>query len=283
MILLTGVTGTIGREVLRVLPAGMPVRLLIRDRARLGAPPPGAEVAVADYADGPALLGALRGVRTAFLVTTRIDGADDEAFLRAAREADVRRVVKLSAAAVEDRGATDAITAWQRRSEEALRRSGLAWTFLRPRAFMSNSLTWAASIRAEGLVRALAGDAANAVVDPRDVAAVAATVLLEDGHAAGTHVLTGPEAVTAREQTGVLAALLGRPLDFRELTPDEAAAGLRRRYPEPVVQALLQSAERQRAGAKVRVTDTVERLTGRPASDYAAWAREHRQAFAGLE
>jgi uncharacterized protein YbjT (DUF2867 family) len=120
-----------------------------------------------------------------------VDGGDDERFV-AARSAGIRHVVKLSAAMVEDPGADDAITRWQRSCEEVLRGSGLRWTFLRPRSFMSNTLSWAASVRAQRVVRALYATSRNACVDPRDVAEVASPALTGDGHEDRSHVLTGP-------------------------------------------------------------------------------------------
>jgi uncharacterized protein YbjT (DUF2867 family) len=160
-----------------------------------------------------------------------------------------------------------------------LRRSGLEWTFLRPRAFTSNCLGWAYSIRREGVVRALYGSSANAVVDPRDVAEAAIRALTEEGHAGHAYTLTGPEAISAREQVATLAELLGAPLRFEELTPDEARAALLRRYPEAVADALLDSSARQRDGAKSLVTDAAERLLGRPAGTFAQWAKDHLDAF----
>ncbi|WP_225102435.1 SDR family oxidoreductase [Streptomyces sp. CoH27] len=280
MILVTGATGTVGRELVRLLPADVPVRIMVRDPAKAPGVPSAAETVAGDFADPRSLARALAGVRTAFLVTTDPSGEHDARFVGAARTAGVRRVVKLSAAAVLDPEADDLITRWQRASEELLRASGLEWTLLRPRAFMSNSLSWAASIRSERTVRALYGTSANACVDPRDVAAVAVRALTGQGHAGRAYTLTGPEAVTAAGQTDLLGRLLGIPLRFEELTPDAARAGLSRRCPEPVVEALLASARRQRAGAKAGVEDTVRTVTGCPARSFRQWAEDHLEAFA---
>ncbi|MCT7352790.1 SDR family oxidoreductase [Streptomyces sp. 15-116A] len=280
MILVTGATGTVGREVLRRLPARPPVRVMAREPGRVTGAAPTAEKVAGDYRDPGALARALAGVTTAFLVTTDVGGDDDARFLRAARTAGVRRVVKLSAAAVLDPGADDLITRWQRANEDLLRDSGMEWTLLRPRSFMSNTLSWAASVRSEGVVRALYGTSANACVDPRDLAEVAARVLTEDGHAGQAYTLTGPRAITPAEQTDQLGRLLGVPLRFEELTPEQARVALGARCPAPVVEALLHSAERQRAGAKAQVTDTVGEVTGRPAGSFQAWAKDHVEAFA---
>jgi uncharacterized protein YbjT (DUF2867 family) len=279
VILVTGATGTVGGEVVRALPAGLRVRVMTRDPAKAAGVFPGAEAVAGDYTDPPSLAAALHGVRTAFLVTTGLDGGDDAAFVTAAAKAGVLRVVKLSAAAVLDPGADDFLTCRQRANEDLLRGCGLQWTLLRPRAFMSNALSWAAPVRRERTVRALYGTSPNACVDPRDIAEVAVRALTEEGHAGRAYTLTGPQAVTAAGQTRELGRLLGIPLRFEELTPDQARAGLSGRYPPPVVEALLASAERQRAGAKAHVEDTVRTLTGHPARSFRSWAQDHLEAF----
>lgn len=151
----------------------------------------------------------------AFLLTNRVGGDDDARFLRAARSAGVRHVVKVSAAAVADTDADDLVTRWQRANEDLLVNSGMRWTLLRPRAFMSNTLSWAPPIAAERVVRALYGTSVNACVDPRDVAAAAVCALTEDGHEGRIHTLTGPEPISAVEQTAQLARLLGSPCASR--------------------------------------------------------------------
>ncbi|WP_329297210.1 SDR family oxidoreductase [Streptomyces sp. NBC_00659] len=279
MMLVTGATGTVGREVLRLLPAGQAVRVMARDPARVGDVAGRAEVVGGDYGDPLSLERALRGVRRAFLVTNRVPGDDDARFVRAARSAGVRHVVKLSAAAVADAKADDLITRWQRVNEGLLRDSGMEWTLLRPRAFMSNCLSWAASIRSEQVVRSLYGTSACACVDPRDIAEVAVRALTGDGHAGRVHTLTGPEAISAVEQTAELGALLGRPLRFEELPLESVRALLRRRHPPAVAEALLAGAQRRRDGAKADVGSTVREVTGREARSFRDWAADHLAAF----
>lgn len=279
MILVTGATGTVGREVLRGLPAGLPVRVLVREPERVAGAAGTVEVVRGDYDDPQSVARALTGVERLFLVTSRVGRNDDERILRAARAAGVRHVVKVSAAAVEDDRAHDLITRWQRENERLLRASGMEWTLLRPRSFMSNTLSWAVSIRGDGVVRALYGGSANSCVDPRDIAEVGVRALTEAGHQGRAYTLTGPEALTAAQQTAQLSDLLGRPLRFEDLEPGQARAVLGARHAAPLVEALLQSAERQREGAKAGVEKTVEEVCGRPARSYRAWAREHLTAF----
>lgn len=282
MILVTGATGTVGAQVVRCLPAGTAARIMARNPAAVANVPEGAQVVAGDYGDDRSLREALAGVRAVFLVTSRVGGDDDARFLAAARAAGVRHVVKLSAAAVEDPEADDLITGWQRGNEDLLRRSGMAFTLLRPRSFMSNTLGWAPSMRREGVVRALYGTSLNACVAPEDIARVAVRVLTGGGYEGRALVLTGPRAISAVEQTRCLAKALGIPLRFEELPPEAARTALLARYPVDVAEALLASAHRQQAGAKARVDDAVATVTGRQAMPFAAWAAAHAVRFAAL-
>ncbi|MFG2720184.1 NAD(P)H-binding protein [Streptomyces sp. NPDC048416] len=279
MILITGATGTVGRQVLDRLPADLDVRALTRTPPRVVTTHHRTEVVQGDYGDRASLDRALRGVRSAFLVTTRVAGDDDARFLAAARAAGVQHIVKLSAAAVQDPQADDLITSWQRANERLVRSSGMAWTLLRPRSFMSNTLSWAPAIRSDGVVRALYGSSANACVDPRDVADAAVQALTGTGHHSRSYTLTGPEPVTAIQQTRLLARALGVALRFEELSADEAVAAWTRRHPEPVAAALLHSARRQLEGAKAAVDPTLVTVTGQPARSFATWSIDHAAAF----
>ncbi|MFB8053841.1 NmrA family NAD(P)-binding protein [Streptomyces rubiginosohelvolus] len=280
MILVTGATGAVGREVAGLLAAAGPVRILARRPERLTVRGDGVEVVEGAYGDRPALDRAFEGVSSVFLVTNSPTDPDDERVAGAAAAAGVRHLVKLSMMAVEEPGADDFITRWQRRNEETIRASGVPWTFVRPRTFMSNTLSWAPGIRSAGVVSALYGDAPVACVDPRDVAAVAVAALTGAGHEGRTYAVSGPEAITAREQTAQLSRVLGRPLRFEELGLDAARKALLAKYPRPAAEAFLESAERQRAGAKAAVVPTVEELTGCQARPYRTWAADHADAFA---
>lgn len=262
------------------LAAAGPVRILARRPERLTVRGGGVEVVEGEYGDRAALDRALRGVSSVFLVTNSPTEPDDERVAAAAAAAGVRHLVKLSMMAVEEPGADDFITRRQRENEQAVRESGVPWTFVRPRTFMSNTLSWAPGIRSTGVVRALYGDAPVACVDPRDVAAVAVAVLTGTGHEGRAYAVSGPEAITAREQTAQLSRVLERPLRFEELGVDAARTALLAKYPPPVAEAFLQSAERQRAGAKAAVVPTIQDLTGRPARPYRIWSAEHAEAFA---
>jgi uncharacterized protein YbjT (DUF2867 family) len=279
-IAVAGASGTVGRRLTGLLSAEHEVRSLTRSpeqAARVGVQ---GRLVQADFGRPAGLGRVLEGADALFVATfDPVDPCHDEHLAAAAAEAGVRHVVKLSALAVADTGARDLVTRWQRECEQIWQDSGLGWTFLRARAFMSNCLGWAGAVRAGEPVRTLYGDAPNACVDPADISEVAAHALTGPGHRGRAYALTGPRAVSARQQVECLAGMLRRPLGHEELTEEDALARWRARYPESVARALLESARRQAAGAKAAVTEDVQRVTGRPAATFEAWARRNLAPF----
>nr|WP_286259938.1 NAD(P)H-binding protein [Streptomyces graminofaciens] len=285
MILVTGATGTIGSEVVRQLAArGEKVRALTRDPDRAGVPA-GVEAVRGDYHEPPTVEAALAGVSALFAVAVLGPGdADaDRRLVELARAAGVRRVVKLSAIAVDD-PAVGPAGLWHRGGEQAVRDSGLEWTILRPSSFDSNTLSWAEPIRAGEPVPDMTGSGVQGVVDPRDVSAVAVEALLSDGHAGRIYTLTGPELLTAADQAAALAAALGRPVGTVDLTPEEARDLMARSgLSDTYVEGVLGGTAYVRAGGNAVVTDDVHRVLGRAARTYAEWARDHTEAFGAAD
>ncbi|HZD04004.1 MAG TPA: hypothetical protein VE173_03775, partial [Longimicrobiales bacterium] len=117
----------------------------------------------------------------------------------------------------------------------------------------------------------------------RDIAEVAAAVLTGEGHEGETYTLTGPEALSYGEATGILSRVLGRPLTYVAESVDEAWTR-RRAAGQPVwlAAAQLAIAEYQRAGGPTeRTTDTAERITGRRPRTLERFAQDHRAALRG--
>ena len=118
--------------------------------------------------------------------------------------------------------------------EDLLRASGLDVTYLRPNGLMSNALWWADGIRDNNRVVDPTGPGRQPVVDPDDIARVAALVLTQDGHVGHGYILNGPEALTAREQVEILSDVLGHTIDFVDVTPEQVAKDSHRaRHPGP--------------------------------------------------
>ncbi|MBF9072797.1 NAD(P)H-binding protein [Streptacidiphilus fuscans] len=279
-IVVTGASGTVGRQVAELLAAEPSCQgvFLTRDPDSAGL---GGRVAGADFADVARLTEVFADADAVLVITSNPLRPDHDAnIVAAASAAGVGHLVKLSALAVADPQAQDLITSWQRAAEDRIRRSGIPWTILRPRAFMTNTLSWASDIRREATVWAPYPASRNACIAPHDIAQVARRVLLEDGHHGRIYSLTGPQPLSARDQVDHLGAVLQRPLACAELTIGQAQERWRRRYPEVMTQALTASAERQQAGAKERTTRDVEDLLGRSPTSFSSWAQTNAHLFA---
>ncbi|GAB3661726.1 Rossmann-fold NAD(P)-binding domain-containing protein [Glycomyces tarimensis] len=270
--LITGATGTVGRNVIAQLielEPGAKIRALTRNaEAEL---PDGVEITVGDLAEPETLDGVFDGVEAAHL----INFAGEQyaplphagRIVELAEAAGVRRVTVLGGRA---EGAL----------EQALAGSAVETTLLHPVEFMSNTLMWwAAAIRAEGRIREPFGDRVSAMIHPADIGAVAAKVLLEGGHDGKEYVLTGPEAVTITDKVRMLGEAIGRELAFVELTVDQArekwaSEGMGEDMIAFLVEALGNTPEEGKT-----VVSTVEDITGRAPRGFAQWAAEHADAF----
>src|SRR5688572_26060477 len=137
MILVTGGTGEIGSEVLRLLSqAGIPARALTRNLQRAQTLP-GITWVAGDLATPETLATAFAGVKTVFLLTHYFEDmvALQRNAIAAARAAGVTRVVKVSAFAASAHSKAP-IGRWHYEVEKELQASGLEWTMIRPHHFM---------------------------------------------------------------------------------------------------------------------------------------------------
>jgi uncharacterized protein YbjT (DUF2867 family) len=163
--------------------------------------------------------------------------------------------------------------------ERLIAAAGLESTVLRPGVFASNSLFWwATAIRDDGVVRWPYGAAETAPVDDRDVAAVAARTLYQDGHAGGDYVLTGPESLSQAEQVSIIGDVLGRHIRFEELSPDDFRTETEGSWPRPVVDMLL-TAWGATLGRPAFVTSTVSDILGSAPRSFRQWVADHTAAF----
>lgn len=282
MILITGATGTIGSSIVTQLVAdGVPVRAATRDPEN-AAFPAGVEVVRVDYREPGTITAALTGIEAAFLngLPGPGDTGADAALVAAARAAGARRVVKLSAVGTGD-PRLGIPGSWHVPGEDAVRASGLEWTILRPNTFASNTFSWIQPLAEGAPVPNLTGDGRQAVVDPRDVAAVAAAALRDPAHHGRTYTLTGPTRQTGREQAADLAVVLDRPIEVIDIAEPDARAFLTAAGLSPAfVEGALIGQRFIRDGHNAQLSGDVAAVLGRPPSGYAEWAADHRAAFA---
>jgi len=289
MILLTGATGQIGRELVRELSgARVKFRALVRSAGKAETiREAGGEAVVGDYADPRALAAAVSGVQTLFLLTpTGPDKVSVEGrIVEEAARAGAARVVKISAIGA-DAADPPIFLRLHRDAERRIDEIGLPRTWLRPSFFMQNHLTFTGTIRSHGAIFAPAGAGRHADIDVRDIAAAAARVLTEDGHEGRAFDLTGPEAQSLHDAARKISAITGRDVRFVDVPPEEArramtAAGMSEWVADGLIDlyAWFQRGEGTTNGSAV--TLDLEEILDRQARSFETFIRENLVAFGG--
>jgi uncharacterized protein YbjT (DUF2867 family) len=284
LIAVCGPTGELGgRVAARLSERGERIRLIVRDPAR--APElDGAEVAIAaGYHDTDEMTAALRGADTVFLVSgrespNRLD--EHRSAVDALVRAGVQRVVYTSFANASPDTAFK-LGRQHHATEEYIRDSGVAYTFLRDNMYM-DFVPFMTS--PAGVIAGPAGNGAAAFVARDDVADVAVQALTGAGHENRAELLTGARALTLAEAAAVMTEVTGHEVVYKDETIEEAYES-RSHFgaPDWEVEGWVSSYVAIARGELDEVSDTVERLTGRPPMTLAALLERYPQTWAHLE
>jgi uncharacterized protein YbjT (DUF2867 family) len=270
--LVTGGTGKTGRRVAdRLAASGVPVRV----GSRTSEPP-------FDWQDESTWAPALRGVGAVYLSyypDLALPGAAGavDAFTGAAVAAGVRRLVLLSG-----RGEPEA-----QRCERVVQGHDLLWTVVRASMFAQNfgeSLGDAGEPERKGflldpvrsgLVAFPAGETAEPFIDVDNIAEIAVAALADDRHAGQLYEVTGPRLLTFAEAVAEIGAVAGREVRYLPVTPDEYAAALiAEGEPAELAGMLRDLFATIFDGRNAYLADGVQRALGRPATDFADYARK---------
>jgi uncharacterized protein YbjT (DUF2867 family) len=272
MIVVVGGRSKIGAALIgELVEKGEPVRALLRSSEGTDSLPEGAEGVTGDLADVDSLRLAIDGAEKLFLLCGPVE--DEVALNRnaidVAKEAGIGLFVRSSiigsdpsshATFVRDHGQCDAYLA----------ESGVPHALVRPNLFLQNiPQNTIPSIDADGNFYANAGDARISMVDTRDIASVAAALLTTSGHEGQAYDVTGSEALSYQDVADRLTAALGRKITYID-APDDAVRRALAGFgmPEWLVGGLVDLFQDYRRsgtdGYAAQLTDTVERLTGRP-------------------
>lgn len=283
MIMITGATGKVGTELTAQLQAQqIPFRALAHTGASFDRlQQQHIETFLVGDPYSAELAAAFEGIDSLFLLlpTSPDQAAIERRFTELARHASVRHIVKLSVLGADDPEV--ALFRPHRESERFIERSGVAFTFLRPNAFMQNIGTAdLPTITQRSFFANSAGDGAVSLIDTRDIAAVALAALSDTRHHGQTYELTGPQSLSYTQAAEKLTNLLNRPIHYVALS-DAAycdalvAAGL----PDWYADGLAAIYRFYRSGRGSAVTDLVEQITGRPARTLDAYLADHRALF----
>ena len=273
--LVIGAHGQIGSTLVSLLvDQGQTVR-----RATSRAPAQPGDVLL-NLATGEGLAAALAGVDQLFLLSPPGYANHHELLIPAidaAKAAGVRKVLLLSALGA---NADDSIPL--RRAELHLERSGLAWNVIRPNWFMQNFHTfWLQGIKTQGQIFLPVGNAKGSFIDTRDIAAVAAKLLSSDDFVNAAHDLTGSEALDHTQVAAILSQAAGRTIGYTDISEDAMrqillGAGV----PADFTEFMLAILGAFKAGYVERITDGVQRITGRAPIRIEQYAQEHKAHWA---
>ena len=278
MILVTGATGNVGSEAVRLLAARhQPTRALVRDPSRAAAV--GVEIVTGDFARPDTLDEAMRGIDTVVLVSPAVP-AQEIAVIDSALRQGVSHVIKVTSKASADspvdrrRG--------QAQIEAHLATTGLAYTLLRSNAYMQNLLALAPMIRRTGGFQMSAGDGKVGMIDARDVAATAAAVAAAPRkHAGQTYWLTGPDLITYADIARELSGALGHAVEYRQISPAEHhAAMIQAGVPDAVATSNAQAFRLIAEGDAAWLSDDGQSVTGTAPRALGTFIADYIAAFA---
>jgi uncharacterized protein YbjT (DUF2867 family) len=280
MILITGASGNVGREVVKqALILGLRIRATFQSAAIAAKAPAGLEGVIMDYTKPETIRPALHGVERIFLVAPPIRDlpALEANFIQEVQTAGRKHIVKLSALG----GRESMFPSGHRDSEENIEASGLPYTFLRPNGFMQNLVNYnAGTIRSQNTFYGCQGSGAVSMVDIRDIAAVAVMILAATGHEGKSYILTGGESFTNEQVAEKISRVAERKISYVDLPATEFKKGiLSSGTPEWSADALIDLHRFYRAGKASLVTDDVERLTRRKPITFGRFVQDYAFAF----
>ena len=276
MILVIGATGTVGTEVVKQLvTAGQRPRVFVHDlapaRDRFGEE---VEYAVGSLDQPPTIAASLDGIDRVFCLTTQSHQQPEweRSVITAAANKRVEHLVKLSVFRADEQSPLQ-IARQHHLIEETLRSSPLTATILRPVFFMQNLL----NIVRDGVIATAAEDGRLAMIDARDVAAVAVVALTRPGHGGKTYTLTGPEALSFDDVASILSQELGSHIRHVRVAPAAVRAALHSAgRPDWFANDMANLHRMLTDGYEDVVTDDVRTVTGRSPNSLSTSPRTTR-------
>lgn len=279
MVLVTGATGGIGKELCRLLAQShIPARAMCRSQEQLAQfTRIGLEAVQGDFGHADQIRKAMYGCQQLFLLTPPVpqQAEWERLTIDLAVETGIERIIRVSAA---DANLTTRVP-WAKAHAEAdhhLRSKPIDWTILRPVAFMQNFFESAHSI-AQGVLPHITGEGQLSYIDSRDIAAVARQLLTQQGHQGAVYYLTGPDSLSAGDIAVCLTEALGHPVREVKLAVSAMREQLKSGgLSDWLINAMIEQFALVAGGYDIDTTEEVKRLTGQPARTFAQFARDYR-------
>ena len=273
MIYVSGSPGNVGTKLVRLLAGrGEQVRVLVHDPEAAEFALPGVETVLGDLAEPESFARTVVGADAVFVNSSRRAISLQANLIAAAASAGVRRIVDLSWMGAATDSGSEAIGRWHAEVERHLVECGVAYTILRASAFMQN---YVGQITVNDTIVGTTATGRASLVDARDVAAVAATVLTQQGHEGRTYDVTGPQALSNPEVAAIISRVTGRRVRYVGTTPDLLADGYHRAgLPEWAALDLVAADVYRARGRLAQVTDVVERVGRKRPTTFEAFVHE---------
>ena len=277
-ILVPGATGNIGSQLVPKLAAheGIEVRAMVRDEAKAASlKEAGAELSIGLYEEADSVGAAVEGIDTMVLITAPNPDAHEQAsaVLSAAKDAGVRKVVRMSAIGASIDGPTDN-TRLHGQTDDLVQSSGLAHVILRPHFFMQNLFGSAESIAGDGNMYLGMGDGKLGMVDVRDVVDSAEQSVISDDYDGQILTLTGRNSITLHEAANVLSEAMGRTVNYVPVSPDMVEQSLRDLWGPWGAKVMRDYSQAYSDNWGDFTTDAVQKLTGHPSRSFEDFAKE---------
>ena len=283
MILLTGITGTTGKQILDLFcKRNIPVRAMVRDLDKVkDLSETGLEIVQGDLEDEISIENAMNGVDKAFLLMPNVEQqlANEKRFIDVAKKVGVSQLVKLSASGA-DASSPALLKRYHGEAEEYLAQSGIGFTNVRPNFYMQNMLQCAASIKAEDKFYLPFRNGRTGVTAVADVAEFIVTILSEAGHDGKTYDVTGPAVLSFYDLAAQMSEVLGREITYVDLPAEEFSSqllnwGTSEWYVKAVAELFGLIAQDQ----GTLVTDTFEKVCAKAPQSFSQFVQQHAVAF----
>lgn len=270
--LITGGTGTIGKQVIKaLLKANQTVRVLTRDASKVQVQDK-LTVFEGDLNDPETLKDAVKGIKGIHLISF-----GDENYTPLATG---KKIVEC----LETASVKQATILWNGEGNESsiekeIKNSRLEWTILQPQEYVSNALGWAESIKEFDEVKEPFGDRPTAAIHEADVGAVIAKILINGGHSNQIYTLTGPEVLTPRKQVNEISMALNRDINFIELNEEQTRARWKSWGLPKETMDYLYEWYGNTPPQGYTITPVVENILGRPPKQFKQWVLENIKLY----
>ncbi|WP_029985660.1 SDR family oxidoreductase [Pedobacter jeongneungensis] len=284
IILITGATGSVGSALAEQLAQkNIPFRALVRNLDKAGNLKHlnGAELVIGDFNDQQSIVNALKGIEKVFLLSNSSEDAERLQcnFVDAIAKGEVKHIVKLSQFAANINSPVRFLR-YHAAVEQKIKDTGLQYTFLRPNLFMQGLLGFAGLIKYQQKFFAIAGDAKISLVDTRDIAAVALNALLSRDNESKIYNITGPEAISHKEIAEILSTVLGKKIEYINVSDAELLTALSQvGFPAWQAAGLIEDYAHYALGEAAVLSNDVMEVTGTVPRTFADFVKEYRAAF----